>query len=343
MSKLRCGPLRVLLVAVVLLVLSFPAAPAGTVAAKPQPSGSFVTPSNIDSTSGTIRLYDSSTSSLQKTINQVSGRGQIQGLTLGPDGNIFGSFFNSATNTNGQILRISPNRVDVFVQPGVGGLVAPAALTFGTDNNLYVINQRGSLAPNILKFNGSTGAFIGIFATGLSGPQDLVFGPDGHLYVSNANADSISRFNGTSGSSLGTFVAPGSGGLDGPIGMAFGPNGDLFVTSAFTNKVLRFDGVTGAFLADFALLPVGAEGPTDLVWGPDGNLYVTGRVGAYPTTTVYRFNRTSGQLINEFVSGVQGLNTGLFFADPACADWPLAGSASGCFSRKLSQLWLNKR
>jgi hypothetical protein len=89
----------------------------------------------------------------------------------------------------------------VFVPPGSGGLnSAQGGLTFGPDGNLYV----GSFNTNsVLRYNGTTGAYIGTFVPagsgGLSGPAYLAFRPDGFLYVSSQNDGAVYRYNATTG------------------------------------------------------------------------------------------------------------------------------------------------
>ena len=68
-----------------------------------------------------------------------------------------------------------------FVTSASGGLSVPIGLTFGPDKNLYVASSGQSA---VLQFNGTTGAFMSVFAfTGLSTTNDLTFGPDGSMYV----------------------------------------------------------------------------------------------------------------------------------------------------------------
>src|SRR5205823_3419834 len=79
---------------------------------------------------------------------------------------------------------------------------------------------------NVLRYNGTTGASMGTFASGggLSAPTGLTFGPDGNLYVASQNTDSVLRYNGTTGAFLNTFVSTGSGGLTGAnVGLVFTP------------------------------------------------------------------------------------------------------------------------
>src|SRR5205814_10687594 len=57
--------------------------------------------------------------------------------------------------------------------PICGGLSIPTGMIFGPDGNLYVSNHDTN---SVLRFNGATGAFIDVFASGngLDGPQGLV-------------------------------------------------------------------------------------------------------------------------------------------------------------------------
>jgi hypothetical protein len=84
-----------------------------------------------------------------------------------------------------------------------------------------------AFTDEVLRYNGTTGAFIDAFVTassrGLDFPFGLVFGPDGHLYVASGGSSEVLRYNGTTGASLGAFVTAGSGGLDEPEFLIFRP------------------------------------------------------------------------------------------------------------------------
>ena len=117
--------------------------------------------------------------------------------------------------------------------------------------NLYVSDEINNY---VLRFNGTTGALIGTFASGggLNSPAGLVFGPDGNLYVTSYPNEVI-RFNGTTGAPIGTFAS--GGGLNTPFGLVFGPDGNLYVSSEFSNEVIRYNGTTGALIGTFASGP----------------------------------------------------------------------------------------
>jgi hypothetical protein len=162
---------------------------------------------------------------------------------------------------------------------------------------------------SVLRYDGTTGAFLGAFVPsgsgGLNRPHGLLFGLDGNLYVNSADDDSVMRYDGTTGTPLpapgqtaAIFVPPHSGGLRDNYGqMIFGLDGNLYDTSCATNNVLRFDGTTGAFLNVF--VPAGSGGLTcseGLVLGPDGNLYVVSTL----TNSILRYDGTSGMFLGIF-------------------------------------------
>ena len=231
------------------------------------------------------------------------GAGGLQnggGIAYGPDGNLY----LNETSTN-SILRYNGNTgafQGVFVSTaGNGGLdntvgelpgvvLVPGAITFGPDGNLYVASAN---TGQILRYNGVTGAFLGVFVPsgsgGLAHPQQIVFGPDGNLYVSSQVGDALNapgdgqvmRYNGMTGAFMNLFV-------DSPndlVGIVFGPDGNLYANEqvGLSNiggvpldggQVERFSGVTGASLgtfgSDYLFEPQGG-----IAVGPDGNLYVT--------------------------------------------------------------------
>jgi DNA-binding beta-propeller fold protein YncE len=174
-------------------------------------------------------------------------------------------------------------------------LTAIAAIAPPARGDLLVAN--GSTAQ-VLRYDATTGAFLGVFAQDTGYIQGLVAGPDGNIYVSNLISQSVERFNGATGASLGTFVPSGSGGLDFPHDLAFGPNNNLFVASGETASILQYDGKTGAFLGKFA-----AGTGTGMAFFGNG-LYVA---FSAQDPHILEFNATTGASLGTFASG-QGLN-----------------------------------
>ncbi|MFO0892969.1 MAG: LamG-like jellyroll fold domain-containing protein [Isosphaeraceae bacterium] len=108
-------------------------------------------------------------------------------------------------------------------QAGNGGLTRSSGMTYGPDGNLYV----GSLnTDEVLRYSGTTGAFLGAFVTAGSGGLDspamdgLIF-RNNLLYVAGRDSNNVLRYDATTGAFVDTFIAPGSGGLLNPKGMEF--------------------------------------------------------------------------------------------------------------------------
>ncbi len=142
----------------------------------------------------------------------VGGLDAPQGITFGPDGNLYVASGNWFTSSNGSAY---------------SGDFPPGA----------VLKFEGPAGPN-------PGVFLGTFiqggapgSGGLANPEAVLFGSNGDLYVSsladsgqnNNNGDfaaepgssMVLRYNGTTGAFLSTFVTPDSGGLRCPISMTF--------------------------------------------------------------------------------------------------------------------------
>ena len=166
--------------------------------------------------------------------------------------------------------------------------------------DLFVGNFFGE-TDDVLRFNGTTGAFLGTFVPtgsgGLTFPLGGTFGPDGNLYVSNSNADDVLRYNRTTGAFLSTFASS----VGDAAGLSFGPDSNLYVANASTpGSVTKLNGTTGALITAFGsgqLLD-----PEGLTFGPDHNLYVANVDG----NDVLRYNATTGTFIDSFVAAGSG-------------------------------------
>lgn len=171
------------------------------------------------------------------------------GLTFDASGNLYVGGGNS-----NNIIRYDQNgNPTVFVPTSAnGGLSRPEGLTFGPDGNLYVSSSTGT--NPVLRYDGKTGAFLGVFVAsgsgGLSFPTGLAFGPDGNLYVSSVPNNQVLMFQGPAGAQpgafLGAYIPSGGGGLNRPTDLVFDANGYLYVSTADQSTVLRA-GVTSDF------------------------------------------------------------------------------------------------
>ena len=178
-------------------------------------------------------------------------------------------------------------------------LLAPVLAPRAAAQDLLVASR---FTDEVLRYDGTTGAFVGVFASGggLDNPVGLTFGPDGNLYVASGNNNKVLRYDGTTGAFLGQFNA--ASGLQGPRQLNFGPDGDLYVASGSNARILRFDGTSGASLGAFAF-GGGLNGPTGFTFGPDGRLYV----GSVLTDQVLRYDGATGAFLDVFAStGLDG-------------------------------------
>lgn len=164
----------------------------------------------------------------------------------------------------------------------------------------------GSSDNRILQFDGDTGAFRAVVASGngLSFAWDFQFSPyTNNLLVSSFNNDRILEYDPSTSSFVRTFSAAHQ--LFGPADLVFNPNtGNLLVANLITDEVLEFHGTEGTYLGVFASRG-GLSLPTDPIFGPDNHLYVS----SAGNDAVVRYDGVTGAYIDTFVrSGSGGLS-----------------------------------
>lgn len=115
-------------------------------------------------------------------------------IKFGPDGNLWAGDRNRYLRFDGQ----TGMPLGVIIAQGSGGLDNGMDFLFRPNGNVLVSDFTND---RVLQYDGITGAFIGVFASGdgLTQPLGMTLGPDGLLYVVSFNQQSIYRFNGATG------------------------------------------------------------------------------------------------------------------------------------------------
>ncbi len=172
---------------------------------------------------------------------------RVCGIAFGPDGMLYLADQDPFANTAyDRILRFNPANsqfVGVFVPSG--NLDDTCPFEFGSDGHIYIADQR---TRDIRRFNGDTGAFMGVFASGppITVPSTPFYarsGPDGLLYVANAAGVHRYREEGAAGVFVDTFVN-GNTGFFTFMGERPGGVAERYQSPPGDNSVLvcRFDG-----------------------------------------------------------------------------------------------------
>jgi streptogramin lyase len=174
-------------------------------------------------------------------------------LTWGPDGKLYVS-----SQTTNSVFRYNPDGsfVDTFIVAGSGTLAAPWGLAFRA-GNLYVVSNTNA---KVLRYNGTTGAFLGEEVTaaqaGLSLPRGLLFDTVGRMYVTGGNAVYVKD-----GANF-TLLASNATipGLIGTDQLNLTPDGTALMIPCHNGTVQKVDPMTGASLG--VLVLNGAGGMT---------------------------------------------------------------------------------
>lgn len=183
-------------------------------------------------------------------------------VQFGPDGNLY------VLTGSDTVLRYNGTTgvfMGTFIFTNSNGLDEAKDMIFGPDGNIYIASNctDGDEGPDcppgvigeggrVMKFNGTTGAYMGDFIPNGAGQgpttntdtvceaMSMAFGPDGFFYLGNDPRDcacedtscyNVMRFNGTTGAYVDTPFPSGFLGLYDPNGMTIGPDCNLYISS----------------------------------------------------------------------------------------------------------------
>jgi uncharacterized repeat protein (TIGR03803 family) len=224
-------------------------------------------------------------------------------LTIGSDGNFYGTTAAGGTNNWGGIFKISPGGYMTnlyFFTGGNDGATPNSALIQGNDGNFYGTT-----------FQGGTNNLGTVFKIGTNGGLVSLYsftgGNDGELPRAGLDQGTDGWFYGTTSSGANTSVMNTGALVQGADGNFYGTasaggadsSGTVFKISAsgsFSNLYSFTGGTDGG--SPFA----------GLCLGSDGNFYGTAAYGGYGVGTIFRINPANNQFTNlySFTAGDDG-------------------------------------
>src|SRR5579872_3596306 len=258
-----------------------------------------------------------------------------EGLTLGLNGNFYGTSYHDGTSFVGTIYELSAaGDYQVLHEfAGTDGANPDGALVLGLDGNFYGTTYMGGAnnTGTVFKIT-PAGAFTSIYSFGTGGtgayPEGtLALGPDGNFYGTTTEGGYLNQgtvFKVTPGGTL-TILHKFTGKQETKptTGLTVGSDGNLYGTVSYPANypgiVFKIAPHVGYTVLHTFSGPDGYGPASVLVPGSDGNLYgVTGGGGAngYGTlyqitttgtlTTVYSFAKADGVYAEGFVQHTNG-------------------------------------
>jgi uncharacterized repeat protein (TIGR03803 family) len=257
------------------------------------------------------------------------------GVTLGPDGNLYGTTQMGGSNAAaGTVFRVTTNGVltTLYSFRGSNGANPTAAVTLAPDGYLYGTTQWGGANSNGTVFKMTTnGILTTLFsfdaavasgngttnATGACPQGGLTWAPDGNLYgtASGGGSAAVGTFFRVTTNGAFTMLLDfaGSGVYGSEFTLALGPDGCLYGTSTSLSGTV-FKVTTNGVLTTLVKFTnrTGISPQAGVTFGPDGNLYGT------TTRGLVNYGTFDGTVFQLTTNGV--LTTLARFSDANCSD-----------------------
>ncbi len=313
-------------------------------------SGSVPAPPNVRPPSGTILEYPIPT----------ANAGPF-GIVQGPDGNMWFTESNTATN---KVAKITPAGVITeFPLPTnnafPGNIVAapdgnlwyvdeqnhlgrvttagtitqfpandPAGIALGPDNNLWV-NEFNGMKVDVYS---TAGALLHSYASGANPSnlqlEQITAGPDGNMWFDTFSGDNVVKMITGTGAATAFVYSPT---IQNTLrGITKGPDGNVWACAADSNLIARI--TPAGALTTFAIPSANAQ-PYGITTGPDGNLYFTEPGVNRTTNKIGRITPTG--TITEFAIPTALSGPVFIAAGPNNTIWFTEGSAD-----KIGELFL---
>jgi len=223
--------------------------------------------------------------------NQLGGFDRIQGIDVGPDGNIYAVNRGASNTGSGAIERVTPQGVVSRFAAGLGNVFG---ITFGPDGNLYVPNADSSSANASSISRIAPNGAVTVFAAGqpLSGPYGLTFAPGNLLIVSNIFDGNIIQVD-SAGTASKYYDPTGAYELSNPKGLAWGPGG-VYAANWGNSTVSVFTPLEATVFASYSTKTF----PTDVAFDELGNLFVSN----FFNNTISKYD-ANGNLLLSFSTG----------------------------------------
>ncbi len=288
------------------------------------------------SQSGSFTKY-----TIPATLNMLPWR-WVNGITTGPDGNIWFTQFTqftesagatTATVIEGKVFKMTTSGVFTEYAIPIGANSSPDAITVGPDGNLWFTEPKKSMVGKMTTSGVLTEYAIPIDSSLGAATPAITAGPDGDLWFTEPTKSIVAKV--TTSGKVTEFSLPKTGYE--PTGIASGQDGNLWVTEVWSGvgqplagRVARLT-PSGSFTEYTVPSPSANSYPARIIAGRDGNLWFTdgnnvarmtaaGVLTEYTTPYIGHFYiadiKTSSSLANFFVWYSSGPGGGIGLLTP---------------------------